>query len=557
MVNRLGSLWLATSLALAMGCSEGDSVLGPVDTVFHGGSIWTGVPGAPRAQALAVRDGELVLVGSDEEALAVAGPTSIRFDLQGAFVTPGLIDNHTHFLTGGFGLAAVQLRDAASPAEFVDRIAKFARTVEPGAWILNGDWDHELWGGELPDRDWIDRATAETPVFVSRLDGHMALANSKAMALAGITAETESPEGGEIVRDGRGRPTGVFKDSAMALVAAAIPRPAEADYDHALEAAQRHALARGITQIHDVSDGDWQSLETFRRARRANRLELRVYSFVPLSDWERMADYVEAEGRGDERLRWGGLKGFVDGSLGSTTAWFYEPYSDEPETSGFPISDLDALASWITGASDAGLHVAVHAIGDRANDWLLDRFAEAGGGNPVAYRFRVEHAQHLSAAAIHRFADLGVIASMQPYHAIDDGRWAEKRIGAERIDTTYAFADLLAAGARLTFGSDWTVAPLDPRWGIYAAATRRTTDGAHPEGWVPRQRIGVEDALVAYTAANAYAGWQEDRTGTLEAGKLADFVMFGADLLAIDPVTIPDVEVLATVVGGEVLFRAP
>jgi len=277
-----------------------------------------------------------------------------------------------------------------------------------------------------------------------------------------------------------------------------------------------------------------------------------VYSLVPISTWERLAAYVEEHGLGDDWLRWGGLKGFVDGSLGSTTAWFYAPYADAPETAGLVVTDTTALRRWILDADAAGFHLAIHAIGDRANDWLLDRYAEAAKEHgPRDRRFRIEHAQHLTPKAIDRFARLGVIPSMQPYHAVDDGRWAEKRIGPERIQTTYAFRSLLDADARLTFGSDWTVAPLDPLEGIYAAVTRRTLDGATPDGWVPAQKITVEEALRAYTINNAYAGFQDGRLGTLEPGKYADFVVLSDNLLEIDPVAIPDVQVVRTVVGGK------
>ena len=546
-------------LLLVMACSGPGERTGPaseVDIVYHGASIWTGVPGAARAQAIAVRDGVVVQIGSDKEVLAASGEGAPRVDLTGAFVTPGFIDNHTHFLSGGFGLAGVKLRDAATPEDFAKRIGRFAAEGPADRWVLNGDWDHELWGGELPHRSWVDEATPETPVFVTRLDGHMALANSRAMELAGVTADVLSPGGGEIVRDLDGAPTGIFKDAAMDLIFRAIPSPSAADYDGALAAAQRHALALGVTQIHDMGSGGWRSLEAFRRAHEAGALELRVYSFVPLADWGRLAEYVSTHGRGDPRLRWGALKGFVDGSLGSTTAWFYEPYLDAPQTSGIAITDLEELQAAIVGADQAGLHTTVHAIGDLANDWLLDVFSEIAGDEIAGRRFRVEHAQHLSARAIERFASMGVIPSMQPYHAIDDGRWAEKRIGAERIRTTYAFADLLAVGARLTFGSDWTVAPLDPLEGIYAAVTRRTLDGANPGGWVPHQKITLEQALVAYTAANAYAGFQEDSAGTLEVGKVADFVALSADLFELDATAIRDVSVLATVIGGEVVHEA-
>ena len=559
MSEHLCSAALVAALLTSAGCSQpapAPQDVSAVDVVYHGGSIWTGVAGAERAAALAIRDGIIVYAGSSEEALARAGAGTVRVDLGGAFVVPGFVDNHTHFLSGGFGLAGVELRDAATPEEFAGRIAAFAATLPDGRWILNGDWDHELWGGTLPDRTWIDEATAATPVFVTRLDGHMGLANSRAMELAGVSAETTSPAGGEIVRDADGRATGIFKDTAMDLIGAAITPLSASEYDRALDAAQRHALALGVTQIHDMAGDGWRSLEAFRRAHDDGRLAVRVYSFVPLADWRRMAEYVESHGRGDERLRWGAVKGFVDGSLGSTTAWFYEPYDDAPATRGFAITDLEELKADIAGADAAGLHVAVHAIGDRANDWLLAAYSEIAGAETARRRFRVEHAQHLSRAAIARFAALGVIASMQPYHAIDDGRWAEKRIGPERIRTTYAFADLLAAGATLTFGSDWTVAPLDPLVGVYAAVTRRTLDGANPDGWVPDQKITVEHALGAYTAANAYAGFREATAGTLEAGKAADFVVLSADLFAIDPVAIPEVTVLATVIAGEAVYEA-
>lgn len=283
---------------------------------------------------------------------------------------------------------------------------------------------------------------------------------------------------------------------------------------------------------------------------------MRIYSFVPLSTWERLRDYIAREGDGDARLKWGGLKGFVDGSLGSTTAWFYDPYDDAPETAGLLTTDTTALRGWITGADAAGLHVTVHAIGDQANDWLLGVFADAETSNGRRdRRFRIEHAQHLTPEAIRRFAELGVIPSMQPYHAIDDGRWAEKRIGAERIRTTYAFRDLLDAGARLTFGSDWTVAPLDPLLGIYAAVTRRTIDGANPEGWVPDQKIAVDEALRAYTAANAYASYLETQLGTLEHDRRADLVVLSENLFEIDPNRIPEVEVEMTMVDGVVVYR--
>jgi predicted amidohydrolase YtcJ len=505
----------------AVGCN------GAADAVLTDGVIWTGTGAAP--SAIAVKDGRVVALGGTRELERWVGAQTERIDLAGRLVVPGLMDSHTHFIDGGFDLAGVQLRDAATPEEFTRRIGAFAEQ-RPADWVTGGTWDHELWGGELPHRSWIDSVTGEIPVFVSRLDGHMGLANSRALALAGVTATTPDPPGGAIVRDASGEPTGVLKDEAMALVWQVIPARTELELDRALDAAVRYAIERGVTHVTDM--GTWAGLETYRRAALAGRLPLRVYAAVPIATWERMVAYVDRHGRGDARLAWGAVKGFVDGSLGSTTAWFYEPYADAPETSGLMVTDTAALRAQIVDAHAAGLHVVIHAIGDRANDWLLDVFAEARAGHPSPDpRFRVEHAQHLTRAAITRFAQDGVIASMQPYHVIDDGRWAEKRIGPERIRTTYAFRDLIDAGATLAFGSDWTVAPLDPLYGVYAAVTRRTLDGAHPDGWVPEQRITVEEALTSYTRSGAYAARVERDLGTLETGKLADLVVLDGNPL--------------------------
>jgi predicted amidohydrolase YtcJ len=545
---------LLALLLLGAGCAARDA-REPADLVLTGGIVWTGVDGAASAQAVAMKDGVIVAVGSNAELRQHIGSDTRTVDLAGRFVMPGFADDHTHFMSGGFQLASVDLRTAATPEEFANRIAAFAATQPAGQWILGGDWDHELWpGAPLPDRAWFDAVTPDHPVAVNRLDGHMLVANTVALRLAGITRDTPDPPGGSIVRDPRtGEPTGVLRDEAMALVYAVVPDPTDAERDEAFRRAQQHALSAGVTMIHDM--GDWSALATYRRAHASGELLLRIYSFVPLATWERLRDHVAAEGRGDDRLRWGGLKGMVDGSLGSTTAWFHAPYSDDPSTSGLVVTDTADLHSWIVGADAAGLHVAVHAIGDRANDWLLDAFADAvqrNGGRDR--RFRIEHAQHLTPAAIDRMAALGVLPSMQPYHAIDDGRWAGKRIGDERIRTTYAFRSLLDAGAGLMFGSDWTVAPLEPLLGIDAAVTRRTIDGAHPDGWVPEQRITVEEALRAYTLANARGAFMEERLGTLEPGRLADIVVLSTDPRT-QTATLGDIQVEYTIVGGRIVHQ--
>lgn len=549
---------VAALAALALSaCAGGDTDSPNADLVFRGGVVWTGNPDQPRASAVAVREGRIVAVGDAMSIEEWVGPSTRVEELDGRTLLPGFIDSHVHFLDGGFKLSGVDLRDAATPEEFARRIGDFARTLPPGSWITGGDWDHEMWGGELPRREWVDSLTADHPVFVNRLDGHMALANSAALRLSGIDegGRTPDPEGGVIERDAAtGEPAGVLKDEAMALVHRVIPEASEEELDRALEAAAAHALARGVTQVHDMAG--WESLETYRRAHARGELPLRVYSVVPMSTWERMRDYVAANGRGDGRLWWGGLKAFVDGSLGSTTAWFYAPYDDDPSTSGFMTSDAEELRRWILGADAAGLHVIVHAIGDAANDWLLDVFQEAGEANgPRDRRFRIEHAQHLTPAAIPRFAELGVIASMQPYHAADDGRWAGKRIGPSRIRTTYAFRALEDAGATLAFGSDWTVAPIDPILGLDAAVTRRTIDGANPAGWVPEQRVTLEETLRAYTAGSARAGYADDRLGRIAPGMLADLVVLDRDVFQEDPERLVESRVDLTVVEGRVVYR--
>lgn len=527
----------------------------PAELILTGGEVWTGTSDS-YGQAVAVRGGRIIYVGTDEGAREFAGPDTREIALNGRLVVPGLMDSHTHFIDGGFALGTVDLRPARSPREVATLLGEYARDLPRERWILQGNWDHEAWpGAPLPRREWIDSVTRNNPVAVSRLDGHMLIANSKALELAGITRDTPDPPGGTIVRDAvTGEPTGVLKDEAMSLLWRVVPEATDVELADAFKRAQAHALARGVTMIMDM--GSWEALETYRQARARRDLKIRIYSFVPLSTWARMRDYIGREGTGDSRLKWGGLKGFVDGSLGSTTAWFYDPYVDEPHTYGLVVTDTAKLREWSLGADDAKLQVAVHAIGDHANDWLLDTYEWIGKVNgPRDRRFRIEHAQHLTNAALPRFGALGVVPSMQPYHAIDDGRWAAKRIGPERIKTTYAFRSLIDGKARLAFGSDWAVAPLDPLLGIYGAVTRRTIDDANPDGWVPEQKITVEEALRAYTSSSAYAAFADRELGTIQRGKLGDLVVLSQNIMKIDPNTIKDVRVDFTVINGEVVFE--
>ncbi len=544
---------LVFGIALA-GCAGAVRPRDPVTLAITNGRVWTADNARPWAAALAVSGDRIVAVGSAADIDALIGPDTRVIDARGGLVVPGFIDAHIHLLDGGRGLASVQLRDAATPAEFIARIKAFAATVPAGTWITEGNWDHEQWGGELPRRDWIDSVTPNNPVWINRLDGHMSLANTAALRAANVTREVRDVAGGTIVRDSAGELTGLFKDNAMSLVGRAQPPSSDMMNDRALEAAMAHVAEQGVTSVHHM--GYWEDLAVFRRAHARGGLRTRIYAAVPLSSWARLRDTVATAGRGDDWLRIGALKGFVDGSLGSHTAAFLEPFTDAPDDRGLLVNTPEDLYAWTKNADSAGLHVLVHAIGDRAIRLQLDVFERVARENgPRDRRFRIEHAQHIAPEDFRRFAQLQVVASMQPYHAIDDGRWADKVIGVERSRTTYAFRSLLDAGAALTFGSDWFVAPPTPLEGIYAAVTRRTLDGRNPGGWVPEQKITVEEALRAYTTGSAYAEFAEDRKGSLAPGKLADIVLIDRDLTRIPAETIRDARVMLTVVGGRVVFE--
>ena len=525
----------------------------PVTLAVVNARVWTGDSARPWAEAFAVRGERIATVGSSAAVRKVAGTARV-IDAAGRMVVPGFIDSHVHFIDGGFGLSSVQLRDAKTPAEFIARIKAFAATVPPGAWITGGNWDHEQWGGELPRHDWIDSVTPNNPVWINRLDGHMSLANAAALRAARITRASREVAGGTIVRDARGEPTGVLKDNATDLVNAVMPNPPAELEDRALDTAMAYVAAQGVTSV--VHMGTWRDLAIFERAHKAGRLKTRIYAAVPLATWEQLRDTVAARGRGDAWLRIGALKGFVDGSLGSHTAAMLQPFTDAPSDTGLFVNTHEHLYEWTSGADKAGLHVIVHAIGDRAIRDQLDIFERVEKENgPRDRRFRIEHAQHIAPPDIPRFAKLGVIASMQPYHAIDDGRWAEKVIGPERAKTTYAFRSLRDAGATLAFGSDWFVAPPTPLEGLYAAVTRRTLDDRNPTGWIPEQKISLEDALRAYTRGAAYATFTEKEKGVIAPGTLADFAIIDRDLTKVAPEAIRDVHIALTAVGGRVVYE--
>ncbi|HEY8563821.1 MAG TPA: amidohydrolase [Pyrinomonadaceae bacterium] len=528
----------------------------PADLIVVNADVRTMDKTNPKAEAFAVIGGRIVALGTAAEIRRLAGANTKTIDARGKLVLPGFNDAHVHFLDGGAGLSSVDLRDAKTPAEFVARIRDFAAKTPKGRWILNGNWDHENWTpNALPTAALIDAATGDNPVFLNRLDGHMALANSAALKLAGIDKNTKDVEGGEIVRDADGNPTGVLKDAAMNYVYKVIPPFTFAEKMEYLQAATDYAASLGVTSVQDMSAG--ADVGVYQELLRQGKLKTRVYAVSTLSDWQRWQRAGVRAAFGDSMLRVGGLKGFSDGSLGSTTAWFYDAYLDSPNSKGLAADEMPKMYENVAGADKANLQIMVHAIGDRANDEVLKIFERVAAENGARdRRFRVEHAQHLNDGLIRRFASGKVVASMQPTHAIDDGRWAHKRLDAKRLKGTYAFRSLLDAGAVLAFGTDWFVAPLDPLLGIYAAVTRRTLDDKNPNGWIPEQKITVEEAVRAYTSGSAYAEFQENAKGTLAVGKLADFVVLSADIFAIDPVQIRGTKVLTTVVDGRIVYEA-
>ncbi|HEV2393684.1 MAG TPA: amidohydrolase [Verrucomicrobiae bacterium] len=513
----------------------------------------------PIAEAVAILGNRIATVGSTAETQTLAGPRTRTIDAGGNTLLPGFNDSHVHFLAGGFSLGNVDLRQTLSLDELADGVRDYAARLPKGSWILGGDWDHEKWpGAPLPTKAVIDAVLRDYPVFINRLDGHMALANSLALRFAGITKQTPDPPGGVIVRDcASGEPTGLLKDAAQSLVERVIPEKTFEEKRAAALAATRHAAQAGVTSLTDVSAGEDVGLYQFMAQR--GELKTRIYALHSIVSWDVLAKAGVRAAFGGDMLRFGGLKGFADGSLGSSTALFFEGYSDAPENRGLLFDQMlpeGIMFQRVERADRLGLQVMIHAIGDEANSRILDLYQAVAEKNGAAdRRFRIEHAQHLRPTDIPRFGRQMVIASMQPYHAADDGRWCEKRIGPARAKSAYAFRSLLDSGAVLAFGSDWTVAPLNPLEGIKAAVTRQTLDGKYPGGWFPEQRITLDEALRAYTLGSAYAEFCDKAKGTITPGKLADVVLLDRDLYKIDPIQINQAKVLLTVMDGNILYQ--
>jgi predicted amidohydrolase YtcJ len=535
------------------------AVLGAADLLVLNARVWTVDAARPEAEAVAMRGDRIVAVGTTAELEAMRGPNTWVIDARGGFVMPGFNDAHIHLMTGGMQLDSVDLRNAPTPEEFARRIGERATITPPGEWITGGDWDEQRWGRPvLPTRALVDRLTPDIPVFVNRYDEHMALANSVTLRLAGITATTPDPPGGVIVKDAHGKPTGILKDAAMGAVYRVMPALTLARRERALQRALEHMASRGVTSVQDMGP-EQDDIDLYGVVADRGQLTARVRAVPPaLRVVEHLSDHPAPQKAASAVLRVSGAKTFADGSLGSTTAFFFEPYADDPHMRGLladEMQPLEGMRTRLVAVDRAGEQLCVHAIGDRAISMVLDLLGEVVAANgPRDRRPRIEHSQHLAFTDFARYARLGVIASAQPYHAIDDGQWAEKRIGPERAKTTYAFRSFLDNKVRLAFGTDWPVAPLDPMLTLYAAVTRATLDGKRPGGWVPEQRVTVAEAIEAYTMGAAWAEFQEKAKGSLTVGKLADLVLLSDDPFKVAPERLRDLKVTTTIMGGKIVY---
>jgi predicted amidohydrolase YtcJ len=528
------------------------------ELIILNAKVWTVDKALPSARAVAVLGDRVVAVGGNAEVEAWRGPNTRVIDAGGKLLLPGFNDSHVHFVSGGMQLDSVDLKDAANPQEFGRLIGERAKSHTKSEWIIGGNWDETKWNPpDIPSKELIDAITPETPVFVTRYDGHMGLANSFTLRLAGITASTPDPPGGTIVRDGSGNPTGALKDAAADLVFKIIP---PLDQDQRLKVVKRamaYAASLGVTSVQHMGP-DAEDISVYAELLQRGELTVRIYAVSPIPLVEDQVKVGLRHAFGGPFLRLGGLKGFADGSLGSGTAYFYDPFLNQGENRGLLSDEMQPLSlmrNRMMMADAAGLQLCTHAIGDRGISMILDLYSEIVKEHGESdRRFRIEHAQHMASKDFDRFARLHVIASVQPYHAIDDGRFAESYIGRDRASRTYAFHTFLEHGVRLALGTDWEVAPLDPMQTIYAAVTRATLDGKNPGGWFPEQKLSLAETIEAYTLGSAFAEFQENEKGSITPGKLADMVLLSDDIFTIAPEMIRNVRVLKTILGGKVVF---
>tara|TARA_B110000881_G_scaffold113078_1_gene99336 strand:- start:89 stop:1726 length:1638 start_codon:yes stop_codon:yes gene_type:complete len=522
------------------------------DTVYFNGNIYSGIEDDQRNEYIAINKNHILEVGIGNYNHLISNNTKL-IDLKKNFVLPGFIDNHTHFIYGGTALNNISLQKSVSADAFINSFKEYIPQIKKGQWIQGGNWDHENWGGILPNKFWIDSLTTNNPVLVSRVDGHMALANSKALEKGDINENTPNPPGGEIEKDLKtGMPTGILKDTAIDIIRRLIPKQSHYEQDNILKTSMKYASSQGITQIHDMAT--WDDLQTFRRNKENLTLRIKVYTWY--DEWKSLLDLIETSGTGDKILRWDGIKAMIDGSLGSRTAWMHNHYLDDINTNGIlRIKDTNNFKDLIRIIDKKGIQLAIHAIGDKANDWIIEQAIYLDKINGLKdRRLRIEHAQHLTNDAIEKIITNNIIPSMQPYGCIDDTRWMHKRISKDLMSKSYIFKTFIDKNVNLTFGSDWDVTPLSPLMGIYAAVTRKTIDGSNPNGWYPEQRISVEEAIACYTKNNAYAVFHEAELGVLQKGMLADFVILSEDITSIDVNDILKTKVLKTIFNGKEVY---
>jgi predicted amidohydrolase YtcJ len=541
---------MSSSPAVAQSSSAADAIY------FHG-NILTGVdletPHPQRVAAIAVAHGEILAAGTDHEILARwKGAVTRLVDLHGAFVMPGFNDAHAHLGMGGKILLSVDLIGVQSLAEMQARIRAAAEKAAPGQWLTGGGWDHTLWpGAQLPTRQDIDAAAGGHPAIFTRVDGHIAVADSAALSAAGITRTTQAPEGGAIDHDASGEPTGIIRETAQGLVH--VPPPSPDQRRRGLELALHDAVSHGVTTVQDFSD--WDDYLVFEQMEKEGRLPARISEWIPFAEPLALEEHQQAQhAHSDRMLHTTMLKGFMDGSLGSRTAAMNAPYADDPGNSGIPRFEQDQLNAMAVERAKAGFQMGFHAIGDRAVEMALNAFAAAEQAIPPGdHRYRIEHSQVVSAGDFARYKQLGVIASMQPNHLLSDMAWAGQRLGPERSQYAYAWKSFLDAGVPLAYGTDYPVEPITPFRGVYCSVTRMNEAGTmtfHPE-----QKLTMPQTLYAYTQGAAYAEFAESWKGMLAPGYAADFVVLDRDLTTIAPHDILGTQVLRTVVSGKTVYE--
>jgi len=547
------------------------------DAIYVHANIYTGVAGASsfheiqRAQALALRGDRILAVGSAADILKLKSTATTVVDLKGHFLMPGFNDAHMHLTNAGFKRLTVDLTGTRSLEEFRERIRKRVETAEPTEWITGSGWDETLWPvKEIPSRWDIDEVTLDHPVYMERIDGHVAAANTLALKLSRVTLASKDPEGGEIGRDSTGQPNGILRETAKEMVKSVIPAPTPEKRRQAIEAALLDIARSGVTSVQDNSDSEngeayWEDFRIFEQLEHEGKLTVRISEWIPFAaPLETLKQRRDAHPQGDSMLHTGMLKAYLDGSLGSHTAALLLPYSDDVSNSGLPRSDQATLNQMTQDRVAAGFQIGFHAIGDKAVQMGLEAFAEAEKAARTKgtkaydgtenYRLRIEHAQVTNPAQLARFRELKVIASMQPNHLLTDMRWAPARLGPARAAHSYAWAEFLNHGVTLAFGTDYPVEPVAPFRGLYVAVTRKSEDGKLE--YFPEQRLTIDQAIAAYTTGSAYAEFTEKDKGILAPGKLADFVVLDRDLTAIPAEQILGTRVLRTVVGGKTVYES-